>query len=77
MADNTRAQIGTTGGLHITNYLKDSRNGGVVAPIQAGRIYGPVAFPNWQANFVSGPANYQNVLDLFRNNVAGYMAPKR
>lgn len=71
------AKIGTTGGFHVQNYLLDSRNGIVVSPIQAGKIYGPVAFPKWQGNNLSNRDNFATLLSSFSNSVTGYLAPKR
>jgi hypothetical protein len=38
--------FGSQSGLHVPNYLINSRTGNVPHAIQAGSVYGPVAFPN-------------------------------
>ena len=47
--------IGANGGSHVANYHRDATTGNVPAPIQAGNIYGPVAFVSSNRNPVAAP----------------------
>jgi hypothetical protein len=72
------AQIGTTGGLHVPNYLYNSQTGTVPHPLQAGNVYGPFHFnPDY-----AGPGKAQipnqtqaRALAFGPINSAGYSSP--
>jgi hypothetical protein len=48
---------GSTGGFHVPNYHRNSNTGNVPAPIQAGKVYGPVTFPTPTTNPFGGATN--------------------
>jgi hypothetical protein len=67
------AKLGTTGGYHVPNYLLDSTTGNVPHPLQAGNIYGPVAFgANGIFQPVAPPQNIAAQHAISPPNGAGY-----